>query len=48
MAGGNPEDFAIVWVLREVGVYFAFSSNVDDALIAQFQESLDYVLSGQD
>lgn len=37
----NPDDFELVSTLKETGAYFGFHKDVSDALIEQFQTSLD-------
>lgn len=39
--GANIDDYEIVHVLRSTDLYFAFSKDVDDALIAKLQAGID-------
>lgn len=45
--GLNPADFEIVGVLHRFELYFAFSRDVDDALVQQFQSALNRVIASQ-
>ncbi|MBB3167513.1 substrate-binding periplasmic protein [Simiduia aestuariiviva] len=47
MIGAAPEDFEVVGTLHKADLYFAFSRDVDDALVDRFQQSLEKVLSQQ-
>lgn len=41
--GLPPDTFEVVWVLSEDSLYYAFSRDTADALIARFQRALDAV-----
>ncbi|MGL1864190.1 MAG: transporter substrate-binding domain-containing protein [Pseudodesulfovibrio sp.] len=43
LAGLNPDDFETVYILKDGTLQFAFSKDVPDALIADFQKALDAV-----
>jgi polar amino acid transport system substrate-binding protein len=40
-AGLNPDDYELVYVLKELGAYLGFHKNTSDALINKFQKSLN-------
>ena len=46
--GMNPEEFAVVHVFEETPLYFAFSKDVDDALIERLQAALDQLKQSGD
>jgi polar amino acid transport system substrate-binding protein len=39
----RPDAFETVWVLSEDSLYYAFSPDADDGLVARFQQALDAV-----
>jgi polar amino acid transport system substrate-binding protein len=47
-AGLRQEDFEIVGVLHKFELYFAFSRDVDDALVQQFQSALNQIDANHD
>lgn len=42
-AGINPDEFEVVYVLKDAQLFYAFNKSVDDAVIADFQAALDKV-----
>lgn len=44
--GRDPGDYAVVMVLRQTEVCYAFHRETPDALVARFQRGLDEVLAG--
>lgn len=40
----NPEDYAVVYVLRELQACYAFHRNTPETLVAEFQRALDAIV----
>jgi polar amino acid transport system substrate-binding protein len=45
LANADPADFEVVGTLHQADLYFGFSRNIDDALINEFQQAIDKILS---
>lgn len=43
--GLNPDDFEMVYVLKESGLYYALSSSISDQEVTRFQEAFDAVMA---